>query len=189
MARRKLTQAEVKAAADRAEGKATPSDESQDTAALGRGRPPDYKPAYVEQVKTLCRLGATDAEIAAFFGVCSVTFYRWKIKYPDFCNAIKGAKGVADERVERSLYHRATGYTFESEKIFQHSGEIIRAKTVEHVPPDTTACIFWLKNRRPSEWRDKIFGEVSVTGEVRFVFEDAPPMKTIEAVAGPGEAA
>jgi hypothetical protein len=57
--------------------------------------------------------------------------------------------------VVSSLYHKAVGYTFESEKIFQHQGEIIRAPVREHVAPDTTAAIFWLKNRRPADWRDK----------------------------------
>jgi hypothetical protein len=181
MGRRKLSDKEIKAAADRAEGKATPSDEAA-TEALGR--PAEYKPAYAEQVKTLCKLGATDIEIAEFFGVNEVTFYRWKAKYPDFCKAVRSAKQEADERVERSLYHRAVGYTFSSEKVFQYCGEIIRAKTKEHFPPDTAACTLWLKNRRPDQWRDKIDASLSVSGEVRFVVEGAPAMKTIEAVAG-----
>ena len=78
---------------------------------------------------------------------------------------LKSGKEVADNRVERSLYNRAVGYTFDSEKVFQHQGEIVRAKTVEHVPPDTTAGIFWLKNRKPAEWRDKI--EHQVGGKVQ----------------------
>lgn len=189
MSRRKLTPEEITAAADRAEGKATPSDEAPINPQPTRGRPTVYKTAYVEQVKTLCTLGATDIEIADFFGVNEVTFYRWKAKYPDFCKAIKTAKQSADERVERSLYHRANGYTFSGEKVFQYQGDIIRAETREHVPPDTAACIFWLKNRRPEQWREKVFGEVTVSGEVRFVIEAAPPIKTIEAVADDDKAA
>lgn len=118
------------------------------------GRPTVYKPEYVQQVEKLCLLGATEPEIADFFGVNVVTIHRWSAKYPEFCNAKKVGKETADNRVERSLYQKATGYTFESEKLFQHQGEVIRAKVREHVPPSDTAMIFWLKNRRPAEWRD-----------------------------------
>jgi hypothetical protein len=187
MARRKLTDEEIKAAADRAEGK--PGDEAPSTPKVGR--PTQYRETYPEQARKLCELGATDVEVADFFGVDEFTIYRWKIKYPDFCGAMLTGKENLDERVQRSLYHRAVGYTFSSEKIFQHSGEIIRAKTREHVPPDTAACSLWLRNRRPAEWRDKVFGEVSLTGEVKFIVEGAPPMKTInpptiESVASDG---
>src|ERR1700677_2671292 len=185
MARRKLTDEEIKFAADKAEGKATPSDDAPPPPALGR--PPSYKAAFAVQAKEWCERGATDAEIARNLNVTTTTLYRWKTQYLDFCQALKSGKDVADERIERSLYHKAIGYTFESEKIFQHDGEIIRAKTIEHVPPDTTACVFWLKNRRPDQWRDKSFAELEVKGDVKFIVEGAPPslpMKTIGAVAG-----
>lgn len=119
------------------------------------GRPTGYEPSFAVQAKKLCELGATDIEVADFFEVSDRTVYRWQLKYPEFCQALKAGKEAADERVERSLYHRATGYTFDSEKVFQHQGSIVRAKTREHVPPDTTSMIFWLKNRRPEQWRDK----------------------------------
>ena len=64
--------------------------------------------------------------------------------------------GDADDRVERSLYHRAVGYSFESEKIFHHQGEVVRVPIIEHVPPDVGAAMSWLKNRRPDKWRDKV---------------------------------
>lgn len=126
-------------------------------------RPSEFKPEYVEQARKLCQLGATDIELADFFEVSDRTIYRWQIKYPEFCQALKAGKESADERVERSLYHKATGYTFDAEKIFQHNGEVIRAPYREHVAPDTTAMIFWLKNRRPEAWRDK--REQELTGK------------------------
>jgi hypothetical protein len=64
-------------------------------------------------------------------------------------------KGQPDDRVERSLYQRAVGYTYSSEKIFHHQGTITRAECVEHVPPDPGAAKLWLTNRRGEEWRDK----------------------------------
>lgn len=118
------------------------------------GRPSSFKPEFVEQAKKLCALGATDVEMADFFDVAVSTFYKWKNEFPQFSEALKAGKEFADERVERSLYHKAIGYTFDSEKVFQYQGEIVRAPVREHVPPDTTAAIFWLKNRRPDEWRD-----------------------------------
>lgn len=120
------------------------------------GRPSAYKAEYAEQAKKLCELGATDADIAAFFNVSDRTIYRWQIEFPEFCQSLKAGKSQADDRVERSLYHKAVGYTFDSEKVFQFQGQIVRAETKEHVSPDTTACIFWLKNRRREEWRDKL---------------------------------
>lgn len=119
------------------------------------GRPSAFKPEYVEQAKRLCLLGATDQEIAEFFGVSRTTITNWKNEYPEFLAALKTAKAEADERVERSLYHRAVGYTFDSEEIrVLRDGTVVRVPTKEHVPPDTTAMIFWLKNRRKDVWRD-----------------------------------
>lgn len=119
------------------------------------GRPTDYRPEYAEQAKKLCSFGMTDDELAQFFEVSTRTIYRWQAVHTEFCHALKVGKDPADDRVERSLYHKACGYTFESEKIFNYQGEVVRAKCVEHVPPDTTAAIFWLKNRRKDEWRDR----------------------------------
>lgn len=119
------------------------------------GRPSEYRDEYVEQAAKLCALGATDFELANFFQVHTATIYRWKNLYPEFCEAVIAGKEAADARVERSLYNRAVGYSFESEKVFQFQGEIIRAETVEHVPPDPSAALNWLKNRQPDKWRDK----------------------------------
>lgn len=119
------------------------------------GRPTEYDQAYVEQAAKLCALGATDYELADFFGVSTATIYRWKNTHPDFCEALIVGKEKADDRVERALFNRAVGYTFESEKVFQFQGEVIRAPLLEHVPPDTGAAMSWLKNRRGDKWRDK----------------------------------
>lgn len=126
-----------------------------------KGRPKTYKPDFAKQAAKLCELGATDFELADFFEVDTRTIYRWKNSEPDFCQAVIVGKGKSDERVERALFNRAVGYSYESEKVFQFQGQIVRADTVEHVPPDPSAAINWLKNRKPDTWRDKVEHEHS----------------------------
>jgi hypothetical protein len=131
------------------------------------GRPPIYNPElYPAQTEKLCRLGATNADLADFFKVAIRTIERWCVEHEEFCRATKRGKEFADDHVEDSLYHRARGYTFDSEKIFQHQGKIIRAQVREHVPPETAACIFWLKNRRKDDWRDKQDHEHTAKGDL-----------------------
>jgi hypothetical protein len=124
------------------------------------GRPTSYQLEYAEQATKLCLLGATDDEIADFFGVHRATIYRWKLDHQDFCDAIKAAKDVADERVERSLYQMATGFDFTEEqaikvKVDQYKEHVEVVEVRKHMPAQTPAAIFWLKNRRRGEWRDK----------------------------------
>ena len=111
----------------------------------------------------MCAAGATDLELAQEFGVTVQSIRNWRLRYPDFFAALKLSKPIADERVERSLYERATGYSFEAVKqqFDAKSGEWKEITYIEHVPPDSTAMIFWLKNRKPREWRDKT--EIEVT--------------------------
>jgi hypothetical protein len=120
-------------------------------------RPTEYKEAYAEGAKKLAKLGATDAEVADFYGVDVRTIYRWKNTHSEFCQALKAGKDEADNRVERALFHRAVGYEQEAVKIFMPAGAEtpVYAPYVEKIAPDTTAAIFWLKNRRPDDWRDK----------------------------------
>lgn len=124
----------------------------------GRGRPSAYRPEFAAQAAKLCALGATDVELADFFGVSIRTLDGWKVRHEEFLRALKASKEEADNRVERSLFQRATGYTHDAVKIFMPAGakKPVFAEYREHVPPDTTACIFWLKNRRREEWRDKV---------------------------------
>jgi hypothetical protein len=111
----------------------------------------------------MCANGATDMELADEFEVSVTTIYNWRAKYPEFLEAVKTPKGIADDRVERSLFERATGYSHNAVKIFMPAGaeKPIIVPFVEYVPPDTTAATFWLKNRRPKDWREK--AELSLT--------------------------
>jgi transposase-like protein len=124
------------------------------------GRPTDYDEKFAAQASKLCELGATDDELADFFEVHRSTIYRWKHEHQEFCDAIKSGKEVADERVERSLYQKATGYNVTEEvavkvKLEQYREGVEVVQVDKHVPADTTAAIFWLKNRRKDNWRDR----------------------------------
>lgn len=121
----------------------------------GGGRKTSYKPEYVKIAAQLCLLGATDKNIADALGVCETTINKWKNKHVEFSEALKEGKSVADAKVEHSLYERACGYSVPEEKVFCIQGEIITHQFRKHYPPETTACIFWLKNRKPDEWREQ----------------------------------
>lgn len=114
-----------------------------------------FKAEYTATARSMAERGATDREIAEELGVSERTLNRWKLTQEGFAEQIKLGKEAPDDRVEQSLYRRATGYTFEAQKVFQYHGEPVVVDYVEHVPPDTTAAIFWLKNRRKDAWRDK----------------------------------
>ena len=118
------------------------------------GRPSKYRRELAPLAHALCWRGATDCDLAQAFGVTTVTIWRWRAKHEEFCNAVKAGKDAFDDRVERSLAQRAMGYTYHVEKVFHFQGRIMRATTVEHLPPDPGAAKFWLCNRRPDKWRD-----------------------------------
>lgn len=121
------------------------------------GRPTRYRKEFAEQARKLCRLGAIDVELADFFGVDVATLNRWKKAHREFCESLKEGKSQADAEVAQSLFHRATGYSHPDTKFATHEGRITDSQEyTKHYPPDTIACIFWLKNRRPDLWRDKI---------------------------------
>ena len=129
-------------------------------------RPTKFKEEFIPQAEKLCKLGATDMEVADFFDVDVRTVYRWKGENEAFCQALKVGKDIADERVERSLYARANGYEHEEVDIRVVGGAIVQTPIRKYYPPDTTACIFWLKNRKTAEWRDKVEQEHSGTVQI-----------------------
>ena len=128
---------------------------------MAGGRPSKYHNAFVDQAKKLAALGATDREVAEFFEVDERTLNRWKHAHEEFCLSLKVGKTAADERVEQSLYRRAIGYTQDDTHFSAYEGKVTQTPFVKIVPPDTTAAIFWLKNRNPAEWRDKVDVEQS----------------------------
>lgn len=120
-------------------------------------RPSKYNQDYPKQALKLCRLGATDKELADFFGVAESTLNKWKEDHPEFSESLKEGKALADAEVADKLYKRATGYEHAAVKIVANAntGQEHIVNYTERYPPDTTAAIFWLKNRRPDLWRDK----------------------------------
>ena len=119
------------------------------------GRPSKYKPEYAKQAEKLAKLGATDRELADFFEVVESTLNLWKIEHPEFSESLKLGKEIPDQRVERSLYQRALGYSHEEVDIRVVNNEIQMTPIIKHYPPDPTSAIFWLKNRKSDNWRDK----------------------------------
>lgn len=119
------------------------------------GRPSKYKPEHAKQAAKLCALGATDAQLADFFEVSVSTINLWKVQHVEFSESIKVPKAEADERVEQSLYRRALGYEHDEVDIRVIDGVVVQTPIRKFYPPDSTAMIFWLKNRKPSEWREK----------------------------------
>jgi hypothetical protein len=116
------------------------------------GRPSKYKPEYCEQAYKFCLLGCTDVELSDFFGITERTLNRWKHDHSEFCQSLKDGKENADNEVAQSLYNKAVG-------------------------GDTTAMIFWLKNRRKAQWRDKQEHEHS--GKIEHEHEISPQVKKV----------
>jgi hypothetical protein len=117
------------------------------------GRPTDYRPEYVEQAVRLCKIGATDADIALFFGVAPQTIKTWRHKHEEFNKAVKRGKAVADEAVKQSLFRMATGYSIDTEEVLVVNGQIVHEPVTKFIAPTSSAAIFWLKNRQG--WRDQ----------------------------------
>jgi len=129
------------------------------------GRPSLYRKEYAEQARKLCLLGATDVEMADFFGVSEPTLIAWRKAHPEFLKSSIAGKLQADAEVADKLYHRARGYSHDAVKIFMPAGasEPVYAPYTEHYPPDTQAASLWLRNRQPRKWRDKTETEHTVT--------------------------
>ena len=128
------------------------------------------------QLESWARDGLTDEQIASNMGITRKTLAEWKTKYSDICDTLKRGKAVVDIQVENALLKRALGYSYDEvtrERVLDYdpsTGQVVGShmeitKTVKkEVQGDTTAQIFWLKNRRPEQWRDK--RDVSVEGEI-----------------------
>ncbi|OTW86383.1 hypothetical protein BK702_15265 [Bacillus thuringiensis serovar cameroun] len=122
------------------------------------------------KIEGWARDGLVDEQIAKNIGVSRATLSNWKNKHPLIARALVRGKEVVDREVENALLKRALGYTYEEVTVLRQEVEegvfeSVEAKRVKRqVPPDTTALIFWLKNRKPDTWRDR--REIDHSGEM-----------------------
>ncbi|KHD34352.1 hypothetical protein NL50_17325 [Clostridium acetobutylicum] len=112
-------------------------------------------------VEGWARDGLTEEQIAHNLGIGRTTLNDYKNKYPSFMNALKKGKEVIDMEVENALLKSALGFKYKEEAI-TNKGEVVEVERYEK--PNTTAIIFWLKNRQKTKWRDK--QDIEHSGEV-----------------------
>lgn len=137
------------------------------------GRPTKYKKEFNEQAVKLCRKGWIDTELADFFGVDVSTLNRWKEAHPQFRESLKSGKRHSDDKVEDALYNRALGYEYkETREEVSADGEKTTV-TTKQLAGDTTAQIFWLKNRQPERWRDKTETKVTLSDDFDSLLGDS----------------
>ena len=139
------------------------------------GRPTAYRREFCELAHNYCLLGATNPELAGFFDVAPRTIDNWIASHPAFAEAVREGRVVADARVARCLYERAVGYSCTVERTVLHDGEERTLSNVVHYPPDTRACIFWLRNRRRDAWSGKARPGRTTTPAVRTCWPRSMP--------------
>jgi hypothetical protein len=117
----------------------------------------------LQMVECWARDGLTDEQISNNLGISTTTFYEYKNKYPEFSESLKKGKEVVDYEVENALLKRALGYEYKEitkESRWNREKEeyelVISKEVTKQVVPDVTAQIYWLKNRKPRQWRDRI---------------------------------
>lgn len=135
------------------------------------GRPSPYKEEMNKLAYQFCLLGATNEKLAELLGVSLATIGLWIQTKPAFSDAIKAGREIADAEIAEATFHRAKGYSHKATKFQLHrDGTWKSIEYTEHFPPDTTAAKFWLMNRQPEKWREKLDIEqkvltVTVEGE------------------------
>ena len=131
---------------------------------MAKGKYIDWlTPDGLLMIEGWARDGLTEAQIAHNIGISHQTLCTWKDRFKEILEALKRGKAPVDIEVENALLKRALGYSYDEIKtVMKDGGEVERTITRKTVPPDTTAQIFWLKNRKPAQWRDKPL--VTITG-------------------------
>ena len=122
-----------------------------------RARGTSYRPEFDVLAGQLALTGFTNERLAEFFGVSSNTIVQWQNRYPTFRKAVKAGKAEADGKVASSLFARANGSVVPDTHIHvSKEGRVTKVPTLKHYPPDPTSMIFWLKNRQPDYWKDRV---------------------------------
>ena len=138
------------------------------------------EPESLLLIEGWARDGLTNEQIAHNIGVNIDTLFEWRKRFPEISEALKNGREVADRTVENALYKKATGYEYEEvteelrfDKATGEKRMVVTKRVKKTVPPDTAAQIFWLKNRKPGEWRDK--RDVEMTGSAAVqIIDDIP---------------
>lgn len=118
------------------------------------------------KIEGWARDGLTDKQVAHNMNIAESTLHEWKKKYSVLSESLKRGKEVVDRQVENALLKRALGYEFkETTQELTEDGMRVTKVVTKQQAPDTTAQIFWLKNRKPQEWRDK--QETEISGHIR----------------------
>jgi hypothetical protein len=121
------------------------------------GRPLKYDKKYNEQARKLCLMGYTDKQLAGFFEVAESTINKWKLDHQGFSESLKSGKEIADAEVTASLYQKAIGYSCIDTKFASHEGRITDEKEyTKNYPPCPISIKYWLNNRQPLRWREKV---------------------------------
>ena len=146
-----------------------------------------YEDDFPLRAEGYAREGLNDVQIAAKLGISKETFYTYQNQKIDFFDALKRGKAPVDTEVENALLKRALGFTYtettieyetkvvtndDTQEPEEVSVEVSRKRTIKHALPDTTAQIFWLKNRKPAQWREKKEVDVEVTTTEKVTKED-----------------
>lgn len=133
-----------------------------------------YQVAYADQARKLCLLlGADDQDLARFFDVSPETLQEWLASVSDFAAAVHAGRTLADADVADRLWRRAVGFSHEAVRIFSHQGKALQVAYTEHYPPDTAACLFWLKSRQPDRWRERIEHDHLASAEMMALLDAA----------------
>ena len=139
---------------------------------VGHGRPVKYEGKKTDQdvFEFASSYPVIDRQIAEFLKISLSTLSEWKIKYPSFSESLNSAKQIINQKVEAALFKRAIGFKEREAKVFCHEGMIISEEFEKVYPPDSTAMIFWLKNRDPNRWKDKQEVEHAGAGEIKIEY-------------------
>ena len=137
------------------------------------GQPTSYKTEYRALARNYCLLGATNEELARFFEVSPRTIDNWIAAHTEFAEAVRDGRLYADAEIASRLYERGMGWvqTIERRELYRGEEKIIT--TTVHYPPDTNACMFWLRNRQPKKWRHRVDGPSVDTGDFLAALEAA----------------
>ena len=118
--------------------------------------PGKYRPKYAELAYKLAQLGIPHKQIAEILEISESTFYEWQGRHAGFKTALKAGMALADANVANSVYRGAVGYSHHHEEIKVIGEEVVRVPTMKHYPPNPHLAIFWLKNRQPELWKEKV---------------------------------